>query len=93
MSDQQNANQRFNQMWDEIGAKQITLGDEENGVQISVDADFSIFAILDKLKEKSKASEQSGKLTKEDVKSVGKTADAIKKVLGGGLWDRLDDHF
>ena len=84
MTEVQNANDRFNTLWEEIGAKRIIIGDEDKGVEIVVDADLSIFAILDKLKEKTETSRQKGDLSSEDVKAVNKTADAIKEVLKGG---------
>lgn len=93
MSDAQNANERFNSLWKEIGAKRMTIGDEDNAVEIVVDADLSIFAILDKLKEESEASRRKGDLSTEDVNAVNKTADAIKNVLDGGIYDRFGSRF
>jgi len=92
MTEVQNANDRFNTLWDEIGAKRITIGDEDKGVEIVVDADLSIFAILEKLKEASEASHQKGDLSTEDVKAINKAANAIKDVLNGGIHDSLSDH-
>ncbi|MDX2507550.1 MAG: hypothetical protein QNL62_24170 [Gammaproteobacteria bacterium] len=90
MTDVQNANERFNTLWEEIGAKRITIGDEDKGVEIVVDADLSIFAILDKLKAESVESRRKGDLSSKDVKAINKTTKAIKKVLDGGIYERLD---
>ncbi len=93
MTDIQNANERFNHLWEAIGAKRITIGDEDKGVEIVVDADLSIFAILDKLKEESEKSHRKGKLSAKEVKAVIKKTNAIKEVLDGGVYERLGKHF
>ncbi len=93
MTEIQNANDRFNTLWEEIGAKRTTIGDEENGVEIVIDDDLSIFTILDKLKQESEISHRKGEISSEDVHVVKKKADAIKEALDGGIYDRMGNHF
>lgn len=93
MTEIQDANERFNTLWEEIGAKRIVVGEEDKGVEIVIDEDLSIFRMLDKLKEQSEASHKKGELSSEEVHEVEKTADAIKKVFDGGAYDRLDENF
>ncbi|MBS3903198.1 MAG: hypothetical protein KGZ30_02350 [Anaplasmataceae bacterium] len=93
MTEIQDANDRFNTLWEEIGAKRMTIGDENDGVEIVIDEDLSIFTILDKLKEESELSHSKGELSSEDLQAVKKGADAIKEVLDGGGHYRFGDHF
>lgn len=93
MTQIQDANDRFNTLWEDIGAKRMTIGDEEDGVEIVIDKDLSIFTILDKLKEESELSHRKGELSNEDFQALKKGADAIKDVLDGGVHNRLSDHF
>jgi len=93
MTEIQDANARFNTLWEDIGAKRITIGEEDDGVEIVIDEDLSIFRILDKLKEESESSHKKGEISKEDVHAVKQKADAVKEVLGGNIYDRLGDNF
>lgn len=93
MTEIQDANQRFDSLWEEIGAKRITIGDEDKGVEIVIDEDLSIFRILDKLKEESEASHKKGELSKDDVHAVKQQADAVKDMLGGGIYEKLGGNF
>ena len=93
MTEIQDANERFNSLWEEIGAKRITIGDEEQGVEIVVDEDLSIFNILDKLKAETEASQRKGEISKDDAESVKHKADEIKQAFDTGLYDRLGAHF
>ena len=95
MTEIQDANNRFNTLWEDIGAKRITIGDEDKGVEIVIDADLSIFSILEKLKEESEAIHQKGELSATDMDAVSKAVESIEKILGGGgvVHKRLGDHF
>jgi hypothetical protein len=93
MTETQNANERFNRLWDEIGAERIIVGDEEKVVQIVVDADLSPFAILEKLKDEVGRKQGQGDLSSADTKALIETTDAIRKSLTGGFFDRLKRGF
>lgn len=54
MTDTQDANQQFNELWDAIGKGRLTLGDEEKGVEIALDVDLSPTGILKQLRELSR---------------------------------------
>ncbi len=93
MNEIEEANDRFNNLWEEIGAKRITIGDQDDGIEIVIDEDISIFTILDKLKEESEEIHRKGEMSNEDFQAVRKGADAIKKALDGGVHNLLGDHF
>lgn len=86
-------NERFDALWEEVGAKRVTLGTEEKGVTITVDADLSIFALLDKLKETARKKEEAGEITKEEAKSVIHSSETVLSKLsseiGGSVHDKL----
>lgn len=89
---QQDANQRFNQLWEEIGAKRVTGGDEDDGVEIVVDADLSIFGILEKLKEASRAGQAEGDISEEEQKMIAERLEETARAFSGGVHDRLRRH-
>ncbi|WP_428354862.1 hypothetical protein [Methyloprofundus sp.] len=93
MTEVQDANNRFNTLWEEIGAKRITIGDDEHGLEIVVDADLSVFAIMEKLKEKSEQDHQGGSLSSKDVKAVSNAADSIHDIMEGGMHVGLGSQF
>ncbi len=81
MNEAQNANERFNRLWDEIGAKRIVIGDEDKGVEIVVDADLSIFNLIEKMKEAAREDQVKGELNEQDRKSVAEAIDGAKRLL------------
>ena len=81
MNEVQDANERFNRLWDEIGAKRIVIGDEDKGVEIVVDADLSIFNLIEKVKEAAREDQAKGTLTERDRKSLAEAIDGAKRVL------------
>jgi len=81
MNEVQDANQRFNRLWDEIGAKRIVIGDEDKGVEIVVDADLSIFNLIEKVKEAAREDQAKGTLSEQDRKSLAEAIDGAKRVL------------
>lgn len=85
----QSPTERFNQLWDEIGAKRIIIGDADKGVEITIDADLSIFGILDKLKEAAESGHAQGEISDAEKKAVGKTLEDTARSLSGGLHDKL----
>lgn len=93
MTEIQDANIRFNTLWEDIGAKRIIIGDENKSVEIVVDADLSVFAILEKLKEKSEAEHHDGSLSSKDVNAVNKAANSIKDILDGNIHAGLGGRF
>jgi hypothetical protein len=88
----QDANQRFNQLWDEIGAKRINIGDEEKGVEIVVDADLSLFGILEKLKEAARTGHAEGAISDDERKTLASTLEDCARAFSGGVPDRLRRH-
>ena len=85
--------ERFNLLWEEIGAKRITVGDEEKGVEITIDADLSIFGILDKLKEAAESGHASGKISDDEQKAIAKSLEDATHTLTGEIQDKLRDQF
>jgi len=81
MNEVQDANERFNRLWDEIGAKRIVIGDEDKGVEIVVDADLSIFNLIEKVKEAAREDQAKGALSEQDRKSLAEAIDGAKRVL------------
>lgn len=90
----QDANERFNQLWDEIGAKRLVIGDEDTGVEIVVDADLSIFNLIEKMKEAAREDEKKGELNAQERKSVAEAINEAQRLLEnkihGPLRVRLD---
>lgn len=85
MSVVQDANARFNALWDEIGAKRITIGDEEKGVEIVIDADLSIFNLIDKLKDAAQDEADKGDLSADEKDQLKKTAEEAKDLIEKNL--------
>jgi hypothetical protein len=88
----QDANQRFNQLWDEIGAKRINIGDEEKGVEIVVDADLSLFGVLEKLKDAARTGHAGGDIGDDERKMLASTLEDCARAFSGGVQDRLRRH-
>lgn len=87
------ATERFNRLWEEIGAKRITIGGEDSGVEIRVDADLSPFAILDKLKAAAESGHAKGQISDDEEKLVKRTLDDTLRTLSGDIHDKLRDQF
>jgi hypothetical protein len=81
MNEAQDANDRFNRLWDEIGAKRIVIGDEDKGVEIVVDADLSIFSLIEKMKAAAREDQLKGELNEQDRKSVTEAIEGAKQLL------------
>ena len=81
MTDIQDANQRFNRLWDEIGAARVVIGAEDKGVEIVVDADLSIFNLIEKLKVAAREGQAQGELDERERKSVTDAVDQAKHLL------------
>ena len=93
MTEIQNANERFNNLWEEIGAKRIVVGEEDKGVEVVLDADLSVFAILEKIKEEVERKQREDDLTTTEIKALVETTDAIRKTVMGGFVNRLKQRF
>ena len=80
---------RFDQLWEEIGAKRIIIGDEEKGVEITLDADLSLFGILDKLKAAARSGHEEGSISDAEEKAIAKTLEDTARTLSGSVQDKL----
>jgi hypothetical protein len=89
MPEAQDANERFNQLWDEIGAERVILGDEDKGVEIVVDADLSIFGILEKLKDAARTGHAGGEISEDEKKTIAVTLEDCARAFSGGIHSRL----
>jgi hypothetical protein len=81
--------ERFNRLWEEIGAKRIVIGDAEKGVEITVDADLSIFGILDKLKEAARSGHAEGSISAAEEKAIARSLEDTARTLSGSIQDKL----
>ncbi len=88
----QTANERFDALWEKVGADRVVIGDEDNGVEIRVDADLSIFGIIDKLKEAAKRGVETGRISKDEQKIVSEKFEETVSSLSGGIYDKLYDQ-
>lgn len=89
MNEAQDANERFNRLWEEIGAKRILVGDEDQGVEIVVDADLSIFKLIEKVKEAAREDDKKGVLNTQDRKSVADAIDEAQRLLENKIHEPL----
>ena len=89
MPEAQDANERFDRLWDEIGAAQIVVGDEDKGVEIVVDADLSIFGVLEKLKDAARTDHGEDKVSDDERKMIASALEDYVRTLSGGVQDRL----
>lgn len=89
MNEAQDANERFNRLWEEIGAKRILVGDEDQGVEIVVDADLSIFNLIEKVKEAAREDDIKGVLNTQDRKSVADAIDEAQRLLENKIHEPL----
>jgi hypothetical protein len=81
--------ERFDRLWEEIGAKRIVIGDADKGVEITVDADLSIFGILDKLKEAARSGHEEGAISDAEEKAIARTLEDTARTLSGSIQDKL----
>jgi hypothetical protein len=89
----QTANARFDALWEEVGAKRVIIGDEDKGVEIRVDADLSIFGILDKLKEAANSGHRTGEISADEQKKLTDVLEQTAHSLSGGVYDKLREQF
>jgi hypothetical protein len=89
MSEVQDANERFNRLWDEIGAARVVIGDEGKGVEIVVDADLSIFNLIEKVKEAAREDAEKGALNEQERKSLAQAMDEAQRLLEGKVHEPL----
>ena len=93
MPEPQDTNERFNRLWDEIGAKRVLIGSEEKGVEIVVDADLSIFGVLEKLKDASRSGHAKDQISDHDQKKIASTLEECARAFAGGVQDKLRRQF
>ena len=62
MGEATDANARFDALWEEIGKKRATIGDEEDGVEIRLDVDLSPLALLKRMQALSERGHADGLL-------------------------------
>lgn len=89
----QTANERFDALWEEVGAERIVIGGEEKVVEIRVDADLSIFGILEKLKEEANSGHEKGEISKDEQKLITEALEGTVSKLSGGVHDKLREQF
>jgi hypothetical protein len=89
MNEAEDANERFNRLWDEIGAKRVVIGDEDKGFQVVIDADLSIFKLIDKLKEAAREGHEKGELDEQERASVTDAIDEAKRLLADKIHEPL----
>jgi hypothetical protein len=89
MPEAQDANERFNTLWDEIGAARVIVGDEDKGVEIVVDADLSIFGILEKLKDAARTGHAEGEISDDERKTIASTLEDCARGFSSGVHGRL----
>lgn len=98
MTDPQDTNARFNALWDEIGAKQITLGAGEDAVQITIDSDLSFANVVNKLKQAAQDDADKGDpdldtLSQHEKFTLKAAADQASALLEEALPKKLLRHF
>ena len=86
------ANQRFDALWEETGAARIVAGDEDQGVEIRVDADLSIFGIFETLKDAADSGHTKGEISTDEQKRVTEAIDQAVHKLSGGVYDKLREQ-
>ena len=89
MNEVLDANERFNRLWDEIGAKRIVIGEEETGVEIVVDADLSIFKLIEKRNEAAREGHEKSELDESERKSVAETIGEAKRLIEDKIYEPL----
>lgn len=89
MNEVQDANERFNRLWDEIGAERIVIGDQDKGVEIVVDADLSIFNLIEKMKEAAREDHEKGELNEQERKSVAEAIGEAQRLLEDKIHEPL----
>lgn len=87
------ANEHFDALWEQVGAKRVIIGDEDKGVEIRVDADLSVFGILEKLKAAADEGHSTGEISDEEQKVVRDTLEDTARKLSGGIHDKLQKQF
>lgn len=89
----QDANQQFDQLWEEIGKKRLILGDDDGkNIEIRLDIDLSPISLLKRLHGLSEEGESSGALGSKARKALHEAIDdwenALSDMVPGTLRDR-----
>lgn len=93
MSDAQDANEQFNELWEAVGKGRLTVGDEEKGVEIALDVDLSPTGVLKKLREIARSGHDHGLIGDDDHKDVESSAKELEKLVGRVIPGKLHDKF
>ena len=94
MSSIDNANDQFNQLWEEVGKKRLIVGDDEDKhVEIRLDIDLSPISILKRLQGLSDKGHAEGLLGNKSISSLHQVIDEWEEALSDKVPTKLRDHW
>lgn len=93
MTDTQDANQQFDELWETIGKGRLTVGDEDKGVEIVLDVDLSPTGILKQLREIARSGHDHGLIGDDDHKDMESSTEELEKLLDRVIPGKLHDKF
>ena len=80
-TDTENANLRFEALWERTGKERLVLGDEQEGVEIRLDADLSPLALLKRMQALSERGHADGVLGEGAKEALHGVVDEWEKTL------------
>lgn len=94
MSNIQDANAQFDQLWEEVGKKRLIIGDEEEThVEIRLDIDLSAISLLKRMQDLSDKGHAKGLLGEKSKAALHDVIDEWEKAMSDKVSDKLRDHW
>jgi len=94
MSSVQDANEQFEQLWEEVGKKRLVLGDEEDKhIEIRVDIDLSPITLLKRMQSLSDHGHAKGLLGKSSLKALHDVIDEWEEAMSDKVPEKIRNHW
>lgn len=93
MSNALNANEQFEQLWEEVGKKRLIIGDEDKNVEIRLDIDLSPLTLLKRMQELSDKGHADGVLGKKSISALHDVIDGWEQAMSEKVPKKLRDRW
>lgn len=94
MSSIQDANEQFEQLWEEVGKKRLIIGDEDDKhVEIRLDIDLSPIKLLKRMQGISDEGHAHGLVGSKSKKALHDVIDEWEEAMSDKVPDKLRDHW
>ena len=93
MSSIQDANEQFNQLWEDVGKKRLTIGDDDKNIEIRVDIDLSPITLLKRMQGLSDKGHSDGVLGEKSKSALHDVIDEWEEAMSDKVPSKLRDHW